>query len=188
MQFTARPPATKETETLTMQQMKRGDIYHADLNPIIGSEQGECRPCLVVQNNVGNEHSPTSIIVPLTSVPRKRQLPTHTLIPQSYGLEADSTALAEQIRTIDKSRLTGYIGRIGDGLQNRVDRALTVSLGLGTQCTPLELSLCGRCKSEYRDSGYKLYKSEEWQEVKEYCDICHLSKGLDYIVLNQEAG
>ena len=107
-------------------QIKRGDIYYADLNPVIGSEQGDTRPVLVVSNNIGNEHSPTVIVTPITSSPRKSMLPTHAIIPRSCGLESDSIALTEQTRTIDRIRLDGYIGRVRGGLQTRIDKALAV--------------------------------------------------------------
>ena len=95
-----------------MKLIKRGDIYFARLNPVIGSEQGDLRPVLIVQNDVGNKHSPTVIIVPLTCNLEKKPLPTHVFITQTGDLEYKSLALAEQVRTIDRSRLSRYIGRI----------------------------------------------------------------------------
>ena len=109
--------------------MRRGDIYYAHLNPVVGSEQGETRPCLVVQNDIGNTHSPTVVIVPLTSS-KKAFLPTHVRISRIGGLIADSIALTEQVRTIDRQRLDGYIGKIDSGTQAAVDAALAVSIGL----------------------------------------------------------
>jgi len=109
-------------------QIKRGDIYYADLDPVIGSEQGGTRPVLIVQNDIGNKHSPTVIIIPLTSS-NKARLPTHVRIKRTGGLFTDSTALCEQVRTIDKSRLDGYLGRIGTGEQIAVDGAFAVSVG-----------------------------------------------------------
>ena len=109
--------------------IKRGDIYFADLNPVIGSEQGDTRPVLIIQNNVGNAHSPTVVIVPLTSS-KKAFLPTHVKIARTGGLRADSTVLCEQVRTIDRSRLDGYIGQIGAAEQAAIDTALSVSMGL----------------------------------------------------------
>ena len=111
------------------QEIKRGDIYYAHLNPIIGSEQGSTRPCLVIQNNLGNQHSPTVVIVPLTSS-KKAFLPTHVRIVRAGTLVSDSTALCEHVRTIDRKRLNGYIGRIDEGTQAAVDAALAVSVGL----------------------------------------------------------
>ena len=112
------------------EQLKRGDIYYADLDPTIGSEQDGYRPVLVVQNNIGNVHSPTVVIVPLTTKIKKNHLPTHVSIPTGDGVEEDSIALAEQIRTIDRSRLGEFIGRLDDRLQAKIDKALAVSIGL----------------------------------------------------------
>ena len=111
-------------------QIKRGDIYFADLNPVVGSEQGERRPVLIVQNNKGNKHSPTVIIIPMTSNLNKNPLPTHVFIPQGNGLEKDSLALTEQVRAIDRLRLREYIGSTGKSVMSQVDRALLVSIGL----------------------------------------------------------
>ncbi|MCL2547028.1 MAG: type II toxin-antitoxin system PemK/MazF family toxin [Oscillospiraceae bacterium] len=112
--------------------IKRGEIYYADLNPVFGSEQGDTRPVLITQNDIGNKHSPTLVVVPLTTKVKKNMMPTHVLIPQSCGLEIDSLALTEQIRTIDRSRLGSYIGRIGAEEQAAIDKALAVSIGLGS--------------------------------------------------------
>lgn len=112
-------------------QIKRGDIFYAVLDPTVGSEQDGIRPVLIVQNDVGNQFSPTVIVAPLTTKTKKSNLPTHVLIPQSCGLDTDSIALAEQLRTIDKSRLGAYIGHIGTDKQAAIDKALAVSIGLG---------------------------------------------------------
>ena len=110
--------------------IRRGDIYLADLNPVVGSEKGDCRPVLIVQNNVGNEHSPTTIVLPLTRNLRKNPLPTHVLIPKLYGLDGDSLVLVEQIRTIDRIRLRERIGHISRDLQLEIDKAIIISVGL----------------------------------------------------------
>jgi mRNA interferase MazF len=110
--------------------IKRGDIYYARLNPVVGSEQGETRPILVVQNDIGNKHSPTIIVIPLTCKLNKPQMPTHVFIPQGNGPNENSIALAEQIRTIDRSRLDNFIGRINGDLQAEIDMALAVGIGL----------------------------------------------------------
>lgn len=112
--------------------IKRGDMYYADLSPVVGSEQGGVRPVLIVQNDVGNKYSPTVIAVAITSQINKSKLPTHIeLNSQSYGLSKDSVILAEQIRTIDKTRLKERIGHIDDSLMNKVNEALGVSFGIG---------------------------------------------------------
>jgi mRNA interferase MazF len=114
--------------------IKRGDIYYARLNPVVGSEQGETRPVLVVQNDIGNKHSPTIIVIPLTCKLKKPKLPTHVFIPQGSGPEENSVALAEQIRTIDRSRIDRYIGRINSELQAEIDKALAVGIGISRLC------------------------------------------------------
>ena len=170
-----------------IQQIKRGDMYFADLNPVIGSEQGDTRPCLVVQNNIGNRHSPTVVVVPLTSS-KKAFLPTHVRIRRTGALASDSTALCEQVRTIDRRRLDGYIGRIDSDTLETVNAALAVSVGLENKprkATPLDLTLCYRCKSEFEDGGYLLVK-RGWQECKESCDICRDAMGWEFGVFDRK--
>jgi len=107
----------------------RGDIYYADLNPVVGSEQGGIRPALVIQNNTGNKHSPTIIVAAITSK-TKSKLPTHVFLSQVNFLGDGSIALLEQIRTIDKKRLSDHIGTLDDELMNKVNCALALSVGL----------------------------------------------------------
>ncbi len=111
--------------------VKRGDVYYADLSPVVGSEQGGIRPVLVIQNDIGNKYSPTIIIAAITSQINKAKLPTHVEIKASeYGLSKDSVVLLEQIRTIDKKRLREKIGRFNDEMMAKVDECLKISLGL----------------------------------------------------------
>lgn len=111
--------------------IKRGDIYYADLSPVVGSEQGGMRPVLIIQNDVGNRHSPTVIAAAITSRINKAKLPTHIeLGAKNFGLSKDSVVLLEQIRTIDKTRLKEKMGRLDDNLMHRVDNAIAVSFGL----------------------------------------------------------
>jgi len=111
--------------------VKRGEIYYADLSPVVGSEQGGIRPVLIVQNDVGNRYSPTVIAAAITSQREKSKLPTHIeLESRSCGLSKDSIVLLEQIRTIDKKRLKERMGRIDDNYMGMIDRALTISFGL----------------------------------------------------------
>ncbi|GAE87365.1 MULTISPECIES: type II toxin-antitoxin system PemK/MazF family toxin [Acetivibrio] len=111
--------------------IKRGDIFYADLSPVIGSEQGGIRPVLIVQNDIGNKYSPTVIASAITSQINKAKLPTHIeLSAKEYGLPKDSVVLLEQIRTIDKKRLREKIGHLDDELMEKVNEALTISFGL----------------------------------------------------------
>lgn len=111
--------------------VKRGDIYYADLSPVVGSEQGGIRPVLIIQNDVGNKYSPTVIAAAITSRINKAKMPTHIeLSAQDYGLSKDSVILTEQIRTLDKKRLREKIGRLDDKLMLKVDEALSISFGL----------------------------------------------------------
>jgi len=109
----------------------RGDIYFADLNPVLGSEQGGFRPVLIIQNDIGNKYSPTVIVSAITSQIQKAKLPTHVELPVSISnLEKDSVILLEQIRTIDKRRLKKWVARLDKTIMNKVDEALLISLGL----------------------------------------------------------
>ncbi len=112
--------------------VKRGDIFYADLSPVVGSEQGGMRPVLIVQNDTGNRHSPTVIAAAITSQTGKARLPTHIeLEAKNFGLSRDSVILLEQVRTLDKSRLKERMGQLDPTTMNRVDNAIAVSLGLG---------------------------------------------------------
>lgn len=112
--------------------IKRGEIYYADLSPVIGSEQGGIRPVLIVQNDVGNRYSPTVIAAAITSQRDKTNLPTHIKVQaDDCGLAKDSIVLLEQVRTIDKRRLKERMGALDIGSMDMVDRALSVSFGLG---------------------------------------------------------
>jgi mRNA interferase MazF len=113
--------------------VRRGDIYYADLSPVVGSEQGGVRPVLIVQNDVGNRFSPTVIAAAITSQRDKTKLPTHIqLQADDSGLVRDSIVLLEQIRTIDKRRLKERMGRLDSQSMNQVDQALSISFGLGS--------------------------------------------------------
>ena len=120
--------------------IKRGELYYADLSPVVGSEQGGVRPVLVVQNDVGNKYSPTVIAAAVTSKINKAKLPTHIELPSSsYGLQRDSVILLEQIRTLDKRRLKERIGELNDVTMNQVDKAILISLGF-TKLSYAEIS------------------------------------------------
>lgn len=113
--------------------IRRGDVYYADLRPVVGSEQGGIRPVLIIQNDVGNKHSPTVICAAVTSKMNKAKLPTHVeLTAKESGIVKDSVILLEQLRTIDKQRLREKICHIDDALLAKVNRALMISLELDT--------------------------------------------------------
>lgn len=114
-----------------MNTVKRGDIYYADLSPVVGSEQGGMRPVLIVQNDVGNRYSPTVIAAAITSQQNKARLPTHIEIEaRTYGLTKNSVVLLEQVRTLDKRRLRERMGCLDEKAMQRVDGAIAISLGL----------------------------------------------------------
>jgi mRNA interferase MazF len=111
--------------------VKRGDVFYADLSPVVGSEQGGVRPVLVIQNDIGNRFSPTVIVAAITAQIQKAKLPTHVEIEaKTHGMERDSVILLEQIRTIDKQRLTDKITHLDDETMRKVDEALQISVGL----------------------------------------------------------
>ncbi|MBQ1501011.1 MAG: type II toxin-antitoxin system PemK/MazF family toxin [Firmicutes bacterium] len=111
--------------------VSRGEIYFAELNPVQGSEQGGVRPVLIIQNDIGNTYSPTTIILAITSRLNKARLPTHVTLPaQESGLKKDSVILAEQVRTIDKSRLRQKVATLKEPTMARIENAVAVSIGL----------------------------------------------------------
>ena len=111
--------------------VKRGDIFYADLSPVVGSEQGGIRPVIIIQNDIGNRYSPTIIVAAITSQINKAKLPTHVEISsEEYGLNKDSVVLLEQIRTVDKKRLKEKIGHMTEKDIQKVDEALLISMGL----------------------------------------------------------
>ena len=111
--------------------IRRGDIFYADLCPVIGSEQGGIRPVLIIQNDVGNKYSPTVIAAAITSQREKNRLPTHIQLQSNQcGLAKDSVVLLEQVRTLDKTRLKEKMGKLDDGTMNKVNMALGISFGL----------------------------------------------------------
>ena len=113
-----------------MEQVRRGQVYYADLSPVVGSEQGGTRPVLVIQNDVGNKYSPTVIACAVTSQMTKAKLPTHIELRQGqFGLPKDSVVLLEQIRTLDKRRLKEKLGQLDEKTMEKVDKAILISLG-----------------------------------------------------------
>ena len=111
--------------------IKRGDIYYADLSPVVGSEQGGVRPVLIVQNDIGNRHSPTVIVAAITAQIQKAKLPTHVEIQANqFGLEKNSVILLEQIRTLDKKRLTDKVAELDQAMMAKINFALQISMGM----------------------------------------------------------
>ena len=120
----------------------KGDMFYADLTPVVGCEQGGIRPILIVQNDIGNRYSPTVIVAAITSHTEKNPLPTHIrLCSQQYGLRQNSLVLLEQVRTIDRSRLREYIGHLGEPQMQQVNEALAVSFGLDATLPEPQMSL-----------------------------------------------
>lgn len=121
-------------ETHSKKEIHRGDIYYADLRPVVGSEQGGIRPVLILQNNTGNRHSPTVIAAPITSRVDKAKLPTHVSLRETTaGLHGKSLVLLEQIRTLDRSRLRECVGTLKQADMKQIDHALGISIGLNTE-------------------------------------------------------
>lgn len=114
--------------------IKRGDIYYAELNPVIGSEQGGIRPVLIISNNIGNRHSPTVIVAAITSRQTKSKLPTHYYLEAVEGLPADSIILLEQLRTLDKKRLGERLARLDTHYMDAINTPLLISIGI-QKCT-----------------------------------------------------
>lgn len=110
--------------------VRRGDVFYADLSPVVGSEQGGVRPVLIIQNDMGNKYSPTIIIAAITSQTNKTKIPTHVRVNPGIGLPKNSVVLLEQVRTIDKKRLRDKVGRFDDKAMSIVDKSLKISVGL----------------------------------------------------------
>ena len=113
-----------------MKEIKRGQVYYADLSPVVGSEQGGCRPVLIIQNDIGNKYSPTTIIAIITSRHTKAKLPTHHWLNKRYGLSVDSMVECEQIRTIDKSRLKDFVGQVDNNEMSWINEKIKISLAI----------------------------------------------------------
>jgi mRNA interferase MazF len=183
----------------------RGQMYYADLNPVIGSEQGGIRPVLVIPNNVGNRHSPTIIVAPITTQVKKTWLPTHIGIPPFFGLPQQSMAMLEQVRTIDRSRLGEYVGHLDDDVMDYIDEALGISVGLSAllgQDRPIQremhtphesapgelvLTLCGDCLRQVINSHEHIVKRVDPMQKKETCMYCNVRYGYDYRITHRSS-
>ena len=161
----------------------RGDIYYADLRKGVGSEQEGYRPVVIIQNNVGNKYSPTVIVAAITSKAGvKPRLPTHYYINGEDGLEMPSIILLEQLRTIDKSRLDGYIGHLSKEHIAGMDHALAVSIDLIEQVpNALVMRLCRTCAESFRSVGNSsLRRIDPYQVERDTCTYCNRRLGYDY--------
>lgn len=165
---------------------RRGDVFFAFLDPVLGCEQGGTRPVLVVQNDTGNRHSGAVIVAAITGK-QKARLPVHVPVPPSAGLREGSVVLLEQLRTIDRLRLRGRVGCIGAEQMKLVDAALAVSLGLkGLGSDFMLLTLCRKCHQAFCGSGdYLVWRADFEQEQRETCTICNVRTGYDYKVVRK---
>ena len=163
--------------------VKRGDIYHADLDPIFGSEQGGYRPVLVIQNNIGNKYSPTVIVAAITSK-EKMKLPTHIAVPEMEELEKDSVVLLEQLRTLDKRRLENYVCTLDRTEMEKINKAIRRSTGIPKIIEkPLVVSLCRVCAGNFYDvPGHYIRRVNPEQRYKDTCMFCNVRNGYDYYI------
>lgn len=162
--------------------IRRGSIYYADLEPVKGSEQGGYRPVLILQNDIGNEYSPTVIVASITSRV-KTKLPTHVKLKEMKGLDKDSVVLLEQIRTLDKSRLDEKIGYLNRYQMGKVDEALRISTGVRKIDKPILITLCPVCaKPFYESEDHYIKRADLHQKIKSDCMFCNIRTGYDYLI------
>lgn len=160
---------------------RRGDIYFADFGEGIGSEQKGYRPVIIIQNDIGNKHSPTVVVAAVTSkIDAKAKQPTHCYIGKDYGLELPSVILLEQIRTLDKQRLEKYAGSLSEKHLNDLNHALAISVGLIPAEENLVLCLCKPCADNFRLSGkYELVRASD-NLIRDTCTYCNHRQGYEY--------
>ena len=169
----------------------RGEIYYADLSPVVGSEQDGVRPVLIIQNNIGNKFSPTVIVAAISSkIDAKAKLPAHYYLGVTAGLEAPSVVLLEQIRTLDKRRLERYTGKLSDAQMEGVNHALAISLDLIHKIPDaLMMSLCPVCEQHFRNTGvYFIYHLDPEQTEKDTCTYCNNRRGFDCVIIRKKTG
>lgn len=163
----------------------RGELYYADLGIGVGSEQNGYRPVVVIQNDVGNKHSPTTIVAAVsTQIKSKAKLPTHFYVSHDCGLVQPSIIMLEQIRTIDKTRMDKYIGKLSESEILGLNHALAISIGLiPTSPTRITLCLCEACAQNYSVTGsFTLRRKDNQENEKKLCNYCRKIVGDDYDV------
>lgn len=174
-----------------VRKIRWGDIYYCDLGAGKGSVQSKLRPVLIIQNNVGNENGPTTVVAAISSVIKKMYLPTHILLDPSCGLREKSIVMLEQVRTVDKKDLMEYVGEITDkATLEAIKRGIAIEMGVIECPKPnqkkLVLSLCPKCRSAYLDiPGNKIRRVDHLQVEKEKCDMCQRAFGFDYYIKNR---
>lgn len=169
----------------------RGELYYADLGTGVGSEQNGYRPVAIIQNDVGNKHSPTTIVAAIsTQIKTKAALPTHYHLKQGNGLAQPSMLMLEQIRTIDKARINQYIGKLSEEEIKGLNHALAISIGLiPTAPEKLILCLCSTCAENFYGSGaYFLRRVNPVEVEKELCTYCNQRMGFDYEIKPRSKG
>lgn len=181
-------------------QIRRGQMYYAGLDPVLGSEQGGIRPVLILQNDTGNHFSTTLIVAPITGHVKKMAQPTHVGIPPRFGLPCRSMVMLEQLRTIDRIRLGDYVGCVDGGVMARIDEALQISVGLqtlpndqlkekNTEAEELFLCLCPTCAQQFFDSpNHIIRRTNPAQLAKEDCDYCQVRRGYDFRITIRKGG
>ena len=167
----------------------RGELYYADLGIGVGSEQNGYRPVVVIQNDVGNKHSPTTIVAAVsTQIKSKAKLPTHFYVSHECGLVQPSIIMLEQIRTIDKARMDKYIGKLSESEILGLNHALAISIGLiPTSPTRITLCLCEACAQNYSVTGSFILRRKDLHEnEKKLCNYCSKNVGEDYDVTTKK--
>lgn len=183
----------------------RGEIYYANLENGVGSEQMGYRPVLIIQNDTGNKYSPTVIVAAVSSMKKKDYLPTHITLPKEIGIEENSIVMLEQLRTLDKRRLEEFVCRVDSDTMNLIDHALMISvgvkrekekdrvphtnheeMGVSADRSEMMLCLCGVCVRQFIYSPeYSVKKLPQNAKETEWCNYCQVRKGRDYRIIRR---
>lgn len=171
-----------------MKEINRADVFIASFDPVKGSEQGGTRPCVVLQNDIGNKHSPTVIVAPITSRLKKRDMPTHVMLPKGNGFPTRSMVCLEHLRTIDCKRLTKFVTSLDGETMAKVDIALAVSIGLAQlKYDEVELCLCPACvKQFFETEQFIVRRVDQFSKEKDQCCYCNERSGFDYRIINKQ--